>query len=365
MDKTKINNHQLFSFVANFTIGTTVISASSGIAGFAKQDAWISAIIAPIIGLIFILIYFYLGKICPGKTLVEMLMFGFGKWAGWIISLFFVLFVCFLDVAQVISYVGNFIVIEYMTETPIYALNLVMTVGLVIGLLYGLEAIARSSEIFILIVTVIVIFTMLMNIPNIKAVNLLPVLEGGVTPILKGTLYLTSYMTWPIIVLNMIYPANVNDSKKSRKSIILGYILGAVINFVCTIMAILILGSTITARSNFPTYLLAKEINIGIITRIEGIVSGAWIVTQFVKTILYFYAGVIGLSQLLGLKDYKKIVIPLGLIMLVLSGVVYPNAAYQIKWDSTTWIPFIGTFGAILPIVLLIAAKLKTNNADK
>lgn len=45
--------------------------------------------------------------------------------------------------------------------------------------------------------------------------------------------------------------------------------------------------------------------------------------------------------------------------MLVLAGIVYPNFAYQATWDSTTWVPFIATFGAALPILILIIALIK------
>ena len=332
------------------------MSASSGVAGLAKQDAWVCALFSAIIGLAFVWMYYYLGVLYPGKTFVEILMCVLGKWLGWIISAAFVLFVCFLDVAEVIFYVGEFIQAEYMTETPLYALNLLLVAGIVIGLYYGLEAIARSAEILIVIVTILIMVAMLLNLPNIKVENLLPVFEEGITPVLKGSLYLSSYMTWPLIVLNMIYPSNVNEPAKSRKSMFTGFIFGSSINFICTIMAILVLGSTITARSNYPTYLLTQEVNIGIITRIEGVMSGAWIITQFIKILLYFYAGLIGLAQLFGLKDHKKCIGPLALVMLVYSGVIYPNSAYQIKWDSTTWIPFIATFSVVLPLFLLIMA---------
>jgi len=359
---TKISSHQLFALVANFTVGTTIIAASSGVAGLSKQDAWISALITPVVGLPFVWMYYYLGKLYPGKTLVEMICSAFGKWVGWIISAAFVLFVCFLDASQVITYIGDFVKTEYMTETPLYALNLLMVIGLAIGLLYGLEAISRSAEIFIYIATVIVVLSVLLNLPNIKFDNLLPVLENGITPVLKGTLNLSSYMTWPLIVINMVYPANCDNTNKSRNSLFFGYVFGAGVNFICTIMSILVLGSTITARSQYPTYLLAKEIDISSITRIEGVVALAWILTEFVKTLLYFYAGAVGISQLLKLKDYKKVVLPLSLILLVFSGVVYPDFAYQTKWDSTTWIPFIGSFGAFLPILLIIVSIININS---
>ncbi|MDR3625574.1 MAG: endospore germination permease [Ignavibacteriaceae bacterium] len=359
MNKTKISNHQLFALVANFTLGTTVISISSNVVSLAHQDAWISALISIAIGIPFIWMYYYIGKLYPGKSLIDILNAAFGKWAGWILSAIFVVFVCYLDTAQVIFYVGNFIRNEYMTETPLYALNLLLAIGIVIGMLYGLEAIARAAEGFIVIVSVLIIFSLLLNMKNIEPLNLLPIFEKGIVPILKGAFSLSSYMTWPLVILLMIVPTSTDNTIKTRNSLFAGYLWGATINFLCTIMSLMVLGSTITARSEYPAYMMAKEISVGIIDRIEGIISFSWLVTEFIRILLYFYAGTLGLAQLFRIKDYKKLIMPLGLVMLMYSGVVYPNAAYQAKWDTTTWVPFIATFGVILPILILIIKKFK------
>lgn len=358
--KTKISNHQLFALAANFAIGDTIIASSSSVAALAQQDAWIVALITPVIGLPFIWLYCYLGKLYSGKTLIDMIESAFGKWFGWIISAIFVTFICLLSAWQVVSYIGNFIQTEYMTETPLYALNLLLIVALVVGMLYGLESIARSAEVFVVLVIILMMVALALNLKNINVENLFPIFEEGIAPTLKGTLFSSVFLTWPFIILLMVYPSCTEQTSKTRKALFLGYLLGAVVNFVCTIMTIMVLGSTITARSLYPTYLMAKEINVGVITRIEGVVSFSWILTEFIRTILYFYAGTIGLCQLFKIKNHKRLILPLGLVTLIYSGVIYPTAVYQAKWDTTTWVVSILTFGVILPILILAVTKIKT-----
>lgn len=365
MNKVKLTDNQIFALVANFTIGISMISVSASAAGLAFQDAWISAIITPIFGLPFIWLYCYLGKTYPNKTIIDILKSVFGKWFGFIISLFFVLFVCFLNASEVVFYIGNFVKTEYMTETPIYVINLLMVVGLAIGLLYGIEAIARAAEVFVILVTVLIVFAMLLNLNNINPEYLLPIFEKGFTPVLKGSLILTSYLTWPAIVLLTIYPLNTVNSKKTHKALFFGYLLGAGISILCTIMPILVLGSTITARSQYPIYLMAKEITVGFITSIEPFVSFSWILSEFIRATVYFYAGIIGLSQLFTIKNHKRLILPLSLLVFLYSGVVYPTADYQTKWDTTTWVPFIATFGVLLPILIIIITKSKGRMQSK
>ena len=359
MNKEKINNSQVFALVADYTIGTTVLSIISGVAGYAGRDAWIVALVTPFMGLPVLWMFFYLNKLFPGKTLVEIIQDVFGKWVGWIVSAYFVFFLCFLSVTEVVFYMGNFVKSEYMTETPLYAFNTLLVITIAVGLLYGIETIGRSSEIFLYIISFLILLTILLDLPNIKTDNLFPVLENGIAPVLKGCLYLNSFLALPLIVFAFFYPLNVADVQKSRKSFFGGYFWASFLGFLCTIMSIFILGATITAKTNYPTYLFSKEINISSITRFEGFITFSWMFAEFIKVSIYSYAGLVGFTQLFGLKGYKKMVIPIGISILVFSGVVYPNIAYQQKWDSTTWVVSVGTFGFVLPAALIIGKKIK------
>ncbi len=60
----------------------------------------------------------------------------------------FVLFVCFLNVDEVMFYMGNFIQSEYSERNTTIRFEYPLAVAIVIGALYGFEAIARSAEIF-------------------------------------------------------------------------------------------------------------------------------------------------------------------------------------------------------------------------
>lgn len=125
-------------------------------------------------------------------------------------------------------------------------------------------------------------------------------------------------------------------------------------------MCILVLGSTITSRSAFPAYLLAKEINIGtVLNRLEIIIIFIWNIALFFRMGIYYYSSVILISELLKLTDFKKIIIPLGFLSLVFTDIVYPDVFYEIKWDATVWVAYITTFGVILPIALLLVSLIK------
>lgn len=358
MNVEKISNHQVFTLTACATCGSSILVVATPLAELSKQDAWISSIISIIIGIPFLLLYCYLGKLFPDKTLVQIITTVFGKWIGWIISAFFVFF-CILSGTQIFSYVGSFITTEYLVSTPIYAVNALITAILVIALLYGLETTARSSEILFNIVVIIMVFLFFANIPNIKIGNLLPVLGNGFPPIVRGIIYTSSYRTWGLIILTMIYPIHVENPKEARKAILLGYLSGAAILFFMVVMSTLVLGSYITSISEYPSYFLAKQISFGFLSRIEGFIVGAWIITLLYKTFCYFYAGLQGISQMFGLKENKKLVVPILFLALIYSNIVYPNSAYQVYWDKYVWIPYVFSIAVILPIIILLVYVIK------
>lgn len=359
MENTKITNHQMFSLVANGSLGASVIVIASVIAQISKQDAWISSLVASIFGMGVMWMYWFLGSKYPNMTFIEIIQKIFGKYIGVIISIIIVFFYLYIS-CHVPWYIGNFLATEAMTETPQYITKSLFVLAVVIALLYGIEAIARSSEVLLYFASILIFLAMILVVPNAKIQNLQPVMEGGIAPILKAALFLSCLVTFPLITLMMIYPINVKNIKETKKCFFKGYLFSSFINFITIFMTVLVLGSNMTAKLQYPTYILLKQINVGdILTRLEFLIAAVWIATEFIINILLFYAGVIGLSRLLGLKDYRKIVIPAGFLMLIVSGIIFPNIPYQIDWVNTVWIPYSTTIALILPIVMILVFEIR------
>lgn len=243
-------------------------------------------------------------------------------------------------------------------------LNILFVIVLAVALLYGLEAMFRATEIFFILTFPLYIIAMLMLTPKIKPDNLLPMLENGIIPVVKGSVPLMGFTVLPLIYLNMVFPVNMGNLKEAKKSMLKGYFLGIITVFIGIIMCILVLGSNLTANLRYPLFTLTREINIGtIFTRLEPLIVFVWLVTGFIAAYLYLYAAVVGLSQLFKLKEHKKIILPLLLLVTVYSGSIYKNVPYEISWDSYVWPPSIFTFGFILPVVLLITSLIKNRRA--
>jgi spore germination protein KB len=201
---------------------------------------------------------------------------------------------------------------------------------------------------------------MLLVLPHAKIENLLPVFEEGVVPVLKGSILLSSFLIFPVVLMLMIFPVLADNTIRAKKSFIKGYLWGGGLVFISVLFSIMVLGSTIASASQYPVFILAKEINVrDIFSRLEFIVAAVWIIMLLTRGIIYFYGAVTGISLLLGLKKHETIILPLGLIIMVMSGMVYSDVIYQSDWDTLIWPPFAGTFGIVIPIILYIVFLIK------
>lgn len=359
MHKIKLTDHQLFSLSACGAIGGSIIVIASSMAAVAKQDAWIGVLFSTLFSLPLLWIYWYLGSQYPEETFVGIIKKVFGKWIGTFFAASYV-FLCFNLSFHIPWYIGNYLTTQVMPETPDFAINTLFLAAVVVTVLYGIEAIARFSEITIYFVLILFFSAIVLVSPNASIENIFPIFEKGIVPSLKSSALLSCFTIYPLITVLMIYPVNIQNIKNAKKQFFKGFLWCNFLIFTAIFMCILVLGSTVTANYQYPTYLLAKQINIGtILSRVEFLITVTWFATEFVIGVLFFYACVMGISELLGLKAPKKIVIPLGLMVLVLSEVVFPDVMYQINWVNMVWIPYSTTHGLILPILLFVIFQIK------
>lgn len=344
--------------MATVSLGGSLLVIASTVAGVADENAWLSALIAPIAGMLVVLMFYYLGSRHPGLTLLGILRRILGKWLGFIVSLAYVI-VFLTTAAELPWYIGSFFG-RMMHETPPVLINMFFIAGLVIAVLYGIESIARASELFIIVVTVLFSISIVMLFTRVDFDNMLPVLEDGIVPVLKGSYFLSCYITFSTVAIMMVFPRHTGEMQKAKKALLKGLLWSGAISFITILMTTLVLGSALTARSSFPLLLLASEIDFGtLLTRMEYIVAIIWLMTHFMVAVTFFYAAITSLSELIGLKNHKSIVLPVGLLVLVLSNFIYPNTLYQQEWDNMVYAPFITTFGFIIPLILTVVYFVK------
>ncbi|MFC5647870.1 endospore germination permease [Paenibacillus solisilvae] len=359
IEKGKINIRQFTILVILFSLGSTILIVPSALASVAKQDGWIAAIVGIVLGILPLLIYIALGTRFPNQSLMEYCERILGKWAGKFVGLLFFSFF-FLLAALVLRNVGDFITTIIMPETPIQVVHLVFLIVIMMGISLGLEVIGRASEIFLPWVIFLIFILITFLIPQIDFDRIQPVFEAKMTSILHGSLSVLSIPYLEMVVFLMLYPY-IRQNKKVGKALIKGGLLGGGIIVILTLCCILVLGWDFTSRHTFPSYTLAKKIHVGeFLQRIEVLVAIIWFLTIFFKLAVCFYASVLGLAQIFNLSSYRPIIVPCGMILAVLSIIVYPNIVYFRIFASEIWPFYALTFGLFIPLLLLAVSSLRS-----
>ncbi|MEK4463685.1 endospore germination permease [Paenibacillus sp. FSL H8-0315] len=352
LEKGKISTRQLTILVMFLTIGDSILVIPPSTTHYARQNAWISALIGMIVGLLAIYMYSKFAKLYPKLTLIEVIQKAFGKWIGAILSLLTLMYFLIVTVGSMRE-LSEFVTSEILPRTPIPAVLILFMVIVIMATRLGIEVIGRAGEIFTPMIIILFLILTVAIIPQMEIVRLLPILEDGIKPVLRGSISITAYTFLEPVVFLMFLPY-VNQQQKITKGLLQGCFLGGIIIFLTITVSILVLGPDLTTRDIYPSYNIARRISVGgFFERVEAMIALLWMLTLFIEVTLYFYAFVLGLSQLFKLKEYRVLTLPTGLILVTLAPLIAPNYTYYNKVFDNYWVYYVITFGLFLPLVLL------------
>lgn len=355
----RISNHQLFSLIVLFQIGTTIIF---GFASTSGRAAWISVLISTAIGLLINLLYLTLMRMNPGLTLVEWYPAQFGKWIGvpisWMYALEFI-----YDGGRGIGDLKILLPSTILPKTPPLIDMLLLLIVIVYALLSGIETIGRLGEIlltiifFLYFIEVVSIFSSgIINVQYIK-----PFLGKG-----WGSIWSS---VWPLgitqtfgqsIEFAMIWPL-VKDQKKIIKTTLIATTISGIFIASFDLLAVLVLGENTYTSSVFPLYRVVRLINVGdFIENLDAINVLYFSTTFFSKGCIHLYSAIRAIQQLTYTKTSRVFVIPVVLIALYI-GMTMASSASEHLEAGLKIVPYnvYGPLFIVLPSILLIVTLIR------
>lgn len=360
MNIQRISARQFMMLVILYSIGSSILLIPSSQAHFAKQDGWIATIAGCVIGLLLIRLYMAVGNLSPRQNLFQLTETIFGRWIGKFVALLLLATLFLGGPAAVLFNLGEFMTTQIMPATPLPSISILFAIILVVGVRLGLEVLARTAEVLVPWFFLLFLILVLFITPELEPDHLKPVLEDGFKPLGPAILTFLSIASLPLVVLLLIFPASVNQQEDARAAFWKGYLVGGAVMFGIVLICIMVLGPDLAARSIYPSYTVARKINVGnFLQRIEAVMAFMWLITLYFRMALYLYAMAVGLAQIFNLKDYRPLVLPLGLLLVTFSLSVYPNTVYGQNSDIHTWVPYALTIGLLYPLALLAVAGLR------
>lgn len=338
----------------SMVLPTAILTVPAITVKTARQDAWLSIMVATLVGLLIARLVVSLSLRFPGQTLFEYAEEILGKTPGKVLGFLYIWWFLHAN-ALIVREFGTFLVSAVMPDTPIIVFHIIVIAMAAYSVRNGLEVLCRFNQLFIP-VTGLLVIVFLLSTKDMKLTRLLPVFDTGLVPILKGAIVPASWLG-EIVIFAMIIPY-LNKPREAHRIATLSILFIGLFLTASILEALLIFGPNVTGHWIFPTFNAVRVVSIAnFLERLESVIVAMWVLGGFVKIGVFYYAAVLGSAQWLELKDYRPLVAPVGVIVVALSILLHESIVDLLDFLARVWPPYaLSIFEAGIPLALLFIA---------
>lgn len=355
-EKSSISAAQMGIMVFPVIVATADLLVPAITAKYAERDMWLSPIWASLIGYLTVYIVYRLHSFFPGESIIQYSprIIGFlpGKAAGFII-----LYDLLYSDGNILRQYGEFIVGTSLFQTPLFVVIGSIMLVCAFTVRAGIEVLARAAQVFVPIVVIIYFGLLLLMIPFMKTETIFPILAHGLPPSILGALNPQGWFS-ETILLSFLLPF-VFDRERGMRTGIITVFTAMLALFAINLSTLLVLGGEV-AYIAYPFYTAIQMISFAdFFENLDSVVIAIWVAGAFIKISVFYFALAVGTAQWLHLDDYRTVVFPLGLLMVVFSFWTAPNLS-----ELSSNIGKIAGFQTTLvftciPLLLIIIAYLR------
>ena len=318
-------------------------------------DAYLSILMAIVIAIPLLLLFLYIANYEPDLVFPEKLEKLYGKKVGKFVNYMVLIFI-FIFANNYMFNLTNFIVSQFLPETPIFVIGVVFSIIAIYANVLGIETMSRTCLILLAINLLLLVIGVIGLLPKFQFSNLKPILEFGIGRPLKATFYLITLNIMPMFALLIIPKNNVVEPKKFNRYVSLSYLIGLLIAFTFCIMLLGVLGIHLASIYQFPEYILLKHVNLfGFLDRIENIIAAQWIFGLFFDITFAVYYIAHSIKPNHNSKLLPTVIVTLMLfvsIFLIPNNTAFNTYTYEI-------VPLLRVFSLIVFIIIGISIFIK------
>jgi len=355
IEKGKISSRQLLFLIAGFVQGSVLLVDFT--VGITEHQTWMAILAGLAITTPFFLSYVALSKRFPGMNLVQINDMVYGRFLGKVVSIYYIFF--FLMTSSFnIRDVGELYITFLMPDTPFIFLLAVFTAICAYAVAKGIEVLARVSHLFVVTGLFVIISTFILLVDQMDFSNFLPFFELPFVRLVQGVHIVTTIPFGETLVFLMII-GNLNKTEHAVKNAYIGLLIGAISLFIVAVRNTAVLGGTITIWTS-ASFQSIRLIDIGtVLTRMDFLIGIAQTVLIFFKCSLFFYALVVSLSKLFGLKSYLPLVLPLAGIEVIIAATVFQSPVDHAMITQNAGIIYSAPLVFVIPPLSLLIAKIR------
>ena len=317
----KIDSYEYTSlFILTFLSSSIGISLYTTIK-YASIDSYVGVAISGILGIIPLFIFILILKYKETISIKDKINNLFGKTLGTIIN--YILAILFLIVAITTLFnLSNFIVSQYLSDTNILYIMIILGLTIYFTLNKEIESISRISSIFLIIFIFLFLLALFSLKNEIHLYNIKPILEYGLNGPIKAGIINSLLTTIPCFSLLMIPKDSIVNKNNTIRYLVIGYIISVIILFLISFLSNSILGVYLIKIYQYPAYISLKKASLfKFIDRIENFFSLAWILSSFIAIITSLHY----VKKVITNNNKRTINIILIIVMILLSHYIFKN----------------------------------------
>lgn len=321
----------------------------------AAQNAWIATFLGLGIGLYVLYAILKLHSIFPGQRITQISTAVLGKIPGtllnilFLVSIFVILISFLFDINMVLQ-----IIYPLVSSIGIYTL-LILTCSYC--LYKGVIVLAHLGELFVWISLFSLLAGFLLALPLLDLANLKPVLANW-KPLFAGTLYAADLPFDEVIIFALFLPL-VSDLNQNKCKLYWWYVAGGLVLILLDLEMLSVLGPILSNLYQFPLFEVFRLSGFGDFQRVELFFFILWFITGIITIIIYYQSLSLIVQDIFFLKDYKALILPLGLCLIVFTLYMFPNTVeYQLLGFKYSPV-YTFLVNLLYPSILLLAAKIQ------
>lgn len=183
----------------------------------------------------------------------------------------------------------HFIQFEYLKNTPIFLIYLLILGTLLFIGLKDFDTISRASFIFLLISILFYFIKIFGLLDSIQIQNIKPIFREDIISLLASSIQYAIYTTLPLFLLLLVSKNNIEPQKNIIKKTKLVYVITSIALFVQLFFVLTVMGTHTLSIYTYPEFHLLSNVNIlGFIERLGSILSIQWIIDMILCIALCF-----------------------------------------------------------------------------
>lgn len=357
MNTESISSRNLRALLILMVLCTSLLGGAFSV----KQDSWIAVLCIGIFYLPLLLLYSRICSLFPGKNLFDIIQEVFGHIGGTVVFLLMTLYAVAGTALQLRNFTELTAVIS-LNDTPHIPLMIVLLLPAMYIAKGGVKLIGRWAAVACVIIAGNIAFTVLFSLNIVDPTNLLPVMDHSLSQISSDAFALGAIAVGETVMAMAMF-GGVRKGESAYKIYLPGAMLGVCLFALVIIRNILILGAELEQEAKFSTYMAARIISVGsFFERVESFISFSLILLAFTKMSVFLSAASMGTARLFKSQNSNGFLMPVGLLTLALSSVVFKNTFEMYEFARAYWVVAL-PFQALIPMILWIKAEIKVRRA--